>query len=100
MHMRLLMKPLPPPQRKARRNFRCGRKRRQGAVAFDYDAEYIISPVIGQVAQLVEQWTENPCVGGSIPSLSTKGGRQAALTHFCFMPPPRQTGIAKSMKNY
>ena len=26
----------------------------------------------GQVAQLVEQWTENPCVGGSIPSLSTK----------------------------
>ena len=25
----------------------------------------------GQVAQLVEQWTENPCVGGSIPSLST-----------------------------
>jgi hypothetical protein len=27
---------------------------------------------LGQVAQLVEQWTENPCVGGSIPSLSTK----------------------------
>ena len=26
----------------------------------------------GQVAQLVEQRTENPCVGGSIPSLSTK----------------------------
>jgi hypothetical protein len=25
----------------------------------------------GQVAQLVEQWTENPCVGGSIPPLST-----------------------------
>ena len=25
----------------------------------------------GQVAQLVEQRTENPCVGGSIPSLST-----------------------------
>ncbi len=23
---------------------------------------------IGSVAQLVEQWTENPCVGGSIPS--------------------------------
>jgi hypothetical protein len=22
----------------------------------------------GSVAQLVEQWTENPCVGGSIPS--------------------------------
>jgi hypothetical protein len=27
---------------------------------------------VGQVAQLVEQRTENPCVGGSIPSLSTK----------------------------
>ena len=26
----------------------------------------------GQVAQLVEQRTENPCVGGSIPSLSTR----------------------------
>jgi hypothetical protein len=25
----------------------------------------------GQVAQLVEQWTENPCVAGSIPALST-----------------------------
>ncbi len=24
--------------------------------------------LIGSVAQLVEQWTENPCVGGSIPS--------------------------------
>jgi hypothetical protein len=27
--------------------------------------------VIGQVAQLVEQRTENPCVGGSIPPLAT-----------------------------
>lgn len=26
----------------------------------------------GQVAQLVEQWTENPRVGGSTPSLTTK----------------------------
>jgi hypothetical protein len=26
----------------------------------------------GQVAQSVEQWTENPCVGGSIPPLSTR----------------------------
>jgi hypothetical protein len=25
----------------------------------------------GQVAQLVEQWTENPRVGGSIPPLAT-----------------------------
>ena len=28
--------------------------------------------VYGQVAQLVEQWTENPCVAGSIPALPTK----------------------------
>ncbi len=27
--------------------------------------------LLGQVAQLVEQRTENPCVGGSIPPLST-----------------------------
>ena len=25
-----------------------------------------------QIAQLVEQWTENPCVAGSIPALGTK----------------------------
>jgi hypothetical protein len=46
-----------------------------------YPSVYIWNPVHGQVAQLVEQWTENPCVGGSIPSLSTKGGRKAALLH-------------------
>ena len=27
---------------------------------------------IGSIAQMVEQRTENPCVGGSNPSLSTK----------------------------
>ncbi len=32
-----------------------------------------------QVAQLVEQWTENPCVGGSIPPLGTMAG-------FAFVP--------------
>ena len=26
---------------------------------------------LGSVAQSVEQWTENPCVGGSIPSRAT-----------------------------
>ena len=31
----------------------------------------------GQVAQLVEQRTENPCVGGSIPPLATKYQRLA-----------------------
>jgi hypothetical protein len=34
----------------------------------------------GQVAQLVEQRTENPCVGGSIPSLATFSQTQA---HWC-----------------
>ena len=29
----------------------------------------------GDVAQLVEQRTENPCVGGSIPSITTNKNR-------------------------
>ena len=28
--------------------------------------------VVGSVAQLVEQWTENPCVAGSIPARATQ----------------------------
>ena len=32
---------------------------------------YICRP-IGDVAQLVEQRIENPCVGGSIPSITTQ----------------------------
>ena len=31
----------------------------------------IIYIIKGQIAQLVEQRTENPCVGGSIPPLAT-----------------------------
>ena len=31
----------------------------------------------GQVAQLVEQRTENPCVAGSIPALATNFARNA-----------------------
>ena len=31
-----------------------------------------LDPLTCQVAQLVEQWTENPCVGGSIPPLTTR----------------------------
>ncbi|MCC2646702.1 MAG: hypothetical protein K0R02_767 [Rickettsiaceae bacterium] len=31
----------------------------------------LIRPLIGWVAQLVEQRTENPCVAGSIPALAT-----------------------------
>ncbi len=30
-----------------------------------------IESTTGEVAQLVEQRTENPCVGGSIPSFTT-----------------------------
>ena len=33
--------------------------------------KHIISALFGQVAQSVEQRTENPCVGGSIPPLAT-----------------------------
>ncbi len=40
----------------------------------------------GQVAQLVEQRTENPCVGGSIPPLSTspKLNDASGLRHWLF----------------
>ena len=47
----------------------------------------------GQVAQSVEQRTENPCVGGSIPSLAN------------FLPPPlrkpceKNEGKTRSQKN-
>src|SRR2546423_212456 len=34
----------------------------------------------GQVAQLVEQRTENPCVGGSIPPLATNHFKQTCCT--------------------
>ena len=45
---------------------------------FDVDIEneggmFTIRPTWGQVAQLVEQWTENPCVAGSIPALPIFG---------------------------
>ena len=33
--------------------------------------KYLCPPIYGDVAQLVEQRTENPCVGGSIPSITT-----------------------------
>jgi hypothetical protein len=32
--------------------------------------------VVGAVAQLVEQWTENPCVGGSTPPHTTLKGHR------------------------
>jgi hypothetical protein len=33
---------------------------------------YFCASFLGDVAQLVEQRTENPCVGGSIPSITTQ----------------------------
>jgi hypothetical protein len=37
----------------------------------------------GAVAQLVEQWTENPCVAGSSPAHTTnKGHRRMAFVVF------------------
>jgi hypothetical protein len=38
---------------------------------------YFCASFFGDVAQLVEQRTENPCVGGSIPSITTQ---KASLT--------------------
>lgn len=32
----------------------------------------------GTLAQLVEQWTENPCVAGSIPARTTRPSTQVA----------------------
>jgi hypothetical protein len=35
----------------------------------------------GDVAQLVEQRTENPCVGGSIPSVTTRTANLHIILH-------------------
>ena len=41
---------------------------------------FLYFPPHGQVAQLVEQRTENPRVGGSIPSLAIKHHKDSATT--------------------
>ena len=46
---------------------------------------------LGQIAQSVEQRTENPCVAGSIPVLATSAG---ALTCSCFFLPENSRTIA------
>ncbi len=38
----------------------------------EYSDEFVIITSLGLVAQLVEQRTENPCVGGSIPPRATR----------------------------
>ena len=37
----------------------------------EFKFTYFCASFLGDVAQLVEQRTENPCVGGSIPSITT-----------------------------
>jgi hypothetical protein len=36
----------------------------------------------GAVAQLVEQWTENPCVAGSIPARTTEKSHLVKVAFF------------------
>ena len=48
-----------------------------------------------QVAQLVEQWTENPRVGGSNPPLGTTCPRKKAS----FSPVPRELIIGPNVPN-
>jgi hypothetical protein len=47
----------------------------------------------GQVAQLVEQRTENPCVTGSIPVLT----RQSKLTHLHVVIVAQSVGLTKKL---
>ena len=44
---------------------------RQFSPAFYKNGRRNLKFYYGAVAQLVEQWTENPCVGGSIPPRTT-----------------------------
>ena len=40
---------------------------------------------VGVLAQLVEQWTENPCVPGSIPGDTTRNPGNRKIPGFCFL---------------
>src|SRR3982750_2502091 len=48
----------------------------------------------GQVAQLVEQWTENPCVAGSIPALPIPVKTPLTAGFFFWATPGRAVGSA------
>jgi hypothetical protein len=48
-----------------------------GCVSTLNEGTYLFDKPLGRVAQLVEQWTENPCVGGSSPPPTTS--REVAL---------------------
>ncbi len=47
--------------------------------------------LLGDVAQSVEQRTENPCVGGSIPSITTPQESTPKSVCFSFLLPPEVT---------
>ena len=42
--------------------------------------------MLGALAQLVEQWTENPCVPGSIPGGTTTKTQSKQIGFFGFTP--------------
>ncbi len=57
----------------------CGRvcrrlslKARSNERVFYYKYFSVVEKHFGTLAQMVEQWTENPCVPGSIPGGTTK----------------------------
>ena len=55
--------------------------------------------VNGQVAQLVEQRTENPRVGGSIPPLATTIQRPTVLSWaFSLLDPAEHAGFARILR--
>ena len=60
-------------------NLRTLRSYLPGNRALDYDAA--VGTAIGWVAQLVEQRTENPCVGGSIPPPATISQNHNKVRH-------------------
>ena len=53
----------------------------------------VLTSLFAQIAQLVEQWTENPRVAGSIPALGTKSGSHSCEILFSC---PEQIYIMKN----
>ena len=53
------------------------------------------------IAQLVEQWTENPCVAGSTPARTTKAVKlrsDSVLPLFYFRPPIKDDVVEKRLE--
>ena len=50
----------------------CRRLSLKNPVSYETGFFILIREYIGTLAQMVEQWTENPCVPGSIPGGTTK----------------------------